>query len=128
MSRDRPLIAVVDDEDAVRTALRRLLQSAGLTVETFSGGAEFLTALETHRPDCALLDLQMPEITGLDVLSRLAEMHAGLPVVVITGDDSPDAEANAIRGGASAFLRKPVTERVLLDAITAAIARNPPHP
>ena len=73
MSKDRPLIAVIDDEESVRKALGRLLQSVGMAVETFSGGGEFLAALDTHRPDCAVLDLQMPEVTGFDVLERIAE-------------------------------------------------------
>ena len=100
MSKDRPLIAVIDDEEPVRKALGRLLQSAGMAVETFSGGGEFLAALGTHRPDCAVLDLHMPEMTGFDVLERIAETGARVPVVVITGHDSPDAEECAMRGGA----------------------------
>ena len=119
-----PLIAVIDDEDSVRKALRRLLRSAGMTVETFSGGAEFLSSLAGHRPDCALLDLPMPDVTGFDVLARLAETRAGVPVVVITGHDSPETETSALRGGALAFLRKPVGDRLLLDTITDAMARD----
>ncbi len=128
MSQDCPLIAVIDDEDAVRTALRRLLQSAGMKVETFGGGGEFLAALSTYHPDCAVLDLNMPLISGFDVLTQLAELRAGVPVVVITGDDSPNAEAAVTRSGASAYLRKPITDRVLLAAISAAIANTPPRP
>lgn len=118
-----PLIAVIDDEDAVRTALRRLLRSEGMGVETFSSGAEFLNSLAGHRPDCAVLDLHMPGVTGFDVLARLAETRAGVPVVVITGNDSPESETSALGGGASAYLRKPVRDRLLLDTISAAIAR-----
>ncbi len=68
MSQTRPLIAVIDDEEPVRKAIGRLLQSVGMAVETFSGGGEFLAALSTCRPDCAVLDLHMPELTGFDVL------------------------------------------------------------
>ena len=132
MSKDCPLIAVIDDEDAVRKALRRLLLSAGLQVETFNGGTAFLSTVATQRPDCAVLDLHMPDVNGFDVLERLAGMHAGVPVVVITGHDSPDAEECAIRGGAAAYLRKPISDRVLLGAISEAIARAAkntlPHP
>ena len=84
MSKVRPLIAVIDDEEPVRKALGRLLQSVGMAVETFSGGGEFLASLATHRPDCAVLDLHMPEVTGFDVLERIAEMGARVPVVAIT--------------------------------------------
>jgi FixJ family two-component response regulator len=128
MSKDCPLIAVIDDEEAVRKALRRLLQAAGLAVETFSGGGEFLASLTAHRPDCAVLDLHMPDMTGFDVLKRLAEMSAGVPVVVMTGHDSPDAEECAIRDGAAAYLRKPINDRLLLDTIAAAIARSAANP
>lgn len=117
-----PLIAVIDDEEAVRKALGRLLLSAGFTVETYPGGAEFLASLTGHRPDCAVLDLHMPELTGFDVLAQLAATHAGVPVVAITGNESPGAAEDVFRHGASAFLHKPVNDRVLLDAITAAIA------
>jgi FixJ family two-component response regulator len=126
MSRDCPLIAVVDDEDAVRTALRRLLASAGMKVVTFCGGREFLQNLARECPDCAVIDLHMPEMTGFDVLERLAEMKTGVPVIIITGHDSSDAEAAATRGGAFAYLRKPITDLVLLAAIAAAIASTSP--
>jgi FixJ family two-component response regulator len=122
MSKDRPLIAVIDDEESVRKALGRLLQSVGMAVETFSGGGEFLAALDTHRPDCAVLDLHMPEVTGFDVLERIAEKGPRVPVVTITGHDLPDAEECVMRGGAAAYLRKPVNQRLLLAAITAAMA------
>ena len=126
-----PLIAVIDDEDAVRKALQRLLRAAGMSVQTFSGGAEFLRSLARHRPDCAVLDLHMPDVTGFDVLARLAETRAGVPVVVITGNDSSETEASALGRGALAFLRKPIGDRLLLATISAAMARdassNPPQ-
>ena len=125
MSRDFPLIAVVDDEDGVRTALRRLLQSAGMNVATFCGGREFLSTLATQPPDCAVIDLHMPDVTGFDVLTQLAETRSSVPVVIITGHDSVDAETAATLGGASAYLRKPIKDHVLLAAITAAIEATP---
>ena len=67
MSKPRLLIAVVDDEEAVRTALRRLLRSASLDVETFSSGAEFLESVKEHQPDCVVLDLHMPQVSGFAV-------------------------------------------------------------
>ncbi|MCX6875916.1 MAG: response regulator [Verrucomicrobia bacterium] len=127
MSQENPLIAVIDDEEAVRKALQRLLRSVDLRVETFSGGEEFLAALGLRRPDCAVLDLQMPEMSGFDVLQRLAASGDRLPVVVITGKYVASAEVFVLAGGAASFLLKPVNDRVLLDAITAAIARAAPN-
>ena len=85
MSKVRPLIAVVDDDKSVGKALNRLLRSAGLNVETFGSGAEFLKSLQNHSPDCVVLDLQMPQVDGFEVQSRLAQTGVHLPVIAITG-------------------------------------------
>jgi FixJ family two-component response regulator len=124
MSKERPVIAVIDDEEGVRTALRRLLQSAGLEVQVFESGAAFVAALVGRRPDCAVLDLHMPEMSGFDVLAWIGGMRVGVPVVIITGHDATNAEEIAMRGGAAAFLRKPINDRVLIEAISTAIARS----
>jgi len=113
----RPVIAVIDDEEAVRTALRRLLASVGLAAETFGRGADFLAALAQSPPDCAVLDLHMPEMSGLEVLQRLAAMPAHPPVIAITGRDSAEAEERALGAGASVYLRKPIHQKPLLAAI-----------
>jgi len=122
MSKTRPLIAVVDDEKPVRIALQRLLRSANLDVETFPSGVEFLESLKAHRPDCVVLDLHMPRVDGFAVQARLAEASIRLSVVIITGHDATETRERALAGGASAYLRKPVDDQTLLDAITNAIA------
>lgn len=122
VSETRPLIAVVDDEESVRIALRRLLRSANLDVETFSSGAEFLDSLKSHQPDCIVLDLHMPQVNGFAVQARLAEKRLQVPVVIITGHDSSETRDRALAGGISAYLRKPVDDLTLLAAITDAIA------
>jgi len=122
MSKESLHIAVIDDEEPVRKALGRLLLSAGFAVWTFSGGKLFLDSLAARLPDCAVLDLHMPDMTGFEVLAQLALLGSRLPVIVITGHDTPENEDNARRGGAAAYLLKPVTDRVLLDVITTAIA------
>jgi FixJ family two-component response regulator len=124
MSKPRLLIAVVDDEEAVRTALRRLLRSASLDVETFSSGAEFLESVKEHQPDCVVLDLHMPQVSGFAVQARLAESGIRLPTVVITGHDAEATRERALAGGAAAYLRKPVDGQALLDAIAAAVSPN----
>jgi len=121
MSRDVQLLAVVDDDADVRVALTRLVSSAGFAVETFASGAEFLRSLEDHEPDCLVLDLHMPEMSGFDVQSALATGHANVPVVVITGHDTPESHARAVQLGARAYLCKPVDDEALLEAIDTAI-------
>jgi FixJ family two-component response regulator len=109
----------------VRIALGRLMRSASLDVETFSSGAEFLDSLKSHRPDCVVLDLHMPHISGFAVQARLAEAGKRLPVVVITGHDSDETRERALAGGFVRYLRKPVDGQELLDAIATAIGHPP---
>ena len=122
MTKTQPHVAVVDDEESIRKALMRLMRSAGLSVETFGSGAEFLQSLETRLPSCVVLDLHMPDMNGFNVQAHLARKYAGLPVIIVTGHDFPKARERAMAGGASAFLRKPVHDGTLLDAISAATA------
>lgn len=117
----RANIAVLDDEEPVRKALERLLRSAGMRVEVFKTGGDFLHSLATSSPDCLVLDLHMAGVNGFEVLTRLKAIGASLPVVVITGHDTPEARSRAEAEGAKAYLLKPVDERSLLDAISTAM-------
>lgn len=119
----RPHIAVVDDEDSVRRALERLLRSAGMNVETFATGVDFLASMEGRCLDCVVLDLHMPRVSGFEVQQQLARLGYSVPVVVITGHDTPESRSRALAGGAAAYLLKPIDEQVLLDAIHAAIPK-----
>lgn len=119
-----PLIAVVDDEESVRKALRRLLSASGLTVQTFASGAEFLLTMTDRRPQCLVLDLHMPGVTGLDVLHYLAEQSPPIPTIVITAHDEADSRAQCIAAGAQAYLSKPLDESSLLDAIRRVAQAN----
>jgi FixJ family two-component response regulator len=111
----------VDDDPFVLRGLRRLLRSAGFDVNTYASGAEFLNAVADVEPDCVVLDLHMPQTSGFDVQARLAVDGRRTPVVVITGDDTPDGQSRALRLGAKGYLRKPVDEKTLLAAIAAAM-------
>ncbi len=122
VSRAVHLIAVIDDEESVRRALGRLLRSAGLDAETFPSGDEFLETLPDHRPDCIVLDLHMPKVDGFQVQAWLARANVHIPVIAITGHDTPESEARALKGGAVAYLRKPVDADNLLGTIAEAIA------
>jgi FixJ family two-component response regulator len=124
MSDSGRLIAVVDDEESVCRGLQRLLRSAGFAVETYSSGATFLQDLPSRRPDCLVLDLQMPRMTGFEVQARLLELGERVPVVVITGHDTAQARERAMEGGAAAYLRKPADDEALLGAVSTAIARS----
>lgn len=125
MTAIRPKIAIVDDDDSVCRALERLLRAAGMEVETFCAGNEFLAALDSVHIDCVILDLHMPTVSGFDVQRQLARYVSGVAVVVITGRDTPESGARARAEGAAAYLTKPVDEKVLLDAIAAAIRNTP---
>ena len=126
MAKDALLLAVVDDDADVRVALTRLVCSAGFSVETFASGAEFLHSIRDHEPDCVVLDLHMPEMSGFDVQSALAGGHAAVPVVVITGHDTPESRARAMRLGAKDYLCKPVNDEALLAAIGTAMGGSSP--
>jgi FixJ family two-component response regulator len=115
----------VDDEASVRVALQRLIRAAGLDVKTFPSGTELLEFMQTRQPDCIVLDLHMPGDNGFEVQSRLALAGVQVPVIVITGHDTTESRSRAMAGGALDYLLKPVDERVLLDAISAAIGAAP---
>lgn len=125
MAKTTPLIAVVDDEESVRKALGRLMRASGFNVVTFSSGADFLHSMQQHRPQCVVLDLRMPQVNGLDVQQALMQADAQMPVVIITGDDSPEGRQRALKQGAKAYLRKPVDDAMLLDAIQSAMRSLP---
>ena len=121
MGENRSFVAVVDDEDAIRKALRRLLRSAGLDVSTYASGPEFLLSLTARKPDCVVLDIRMPGMTGFDVQARLKADNIALPIVFITALDDPGDAPRAMQAGASAFLRKPFGDEDLLAAIGDAV-------
>ena len=120
MRNERPLIAVVDDEESIRKAIERLLRSAGMDVVTFSSGERFITDFGGLQLDCVVLDLHMPDITGFEVQADL--VAAKVPVIVITGHDTAKSRARVLDAGAAAYLPKPVSELELLSAIDMAIA------
>jgi CheY-like chemotaxis protein len=118
-----PLIAVIDDDPATLKALSRLLRISGFAVVSFSSGGEFLDSLHERQPDCIVLDLQMPNLNGLDILHAL-RAEAVLPAIIITAYDEPGLRAGCFAAGALAYLCKPVDEAVLLRAIAAGLGGN----
>jgi FixJ family two-component response regulator len=122
MSSERPLVAVVDDDESVNRSTKRLLRSAGIESESFSSGDAFLqmcVATPSFRPDCVILDVQMPGLNGLQVQQRLA--GSGLPVIFITAHDETGVREQALAAGAMAFLRKPFDDEIFIGAVRAAL-------
>ncbi len=90
------VVAIVDDDSSVRSALTRLIRSCGFRVEPFSSGGEFLRSIDDHEPDCVLLDVNMREINGWEVQSHLSRAKADIPVIVISGEHDPGALARSV--------------------------------
>ena len=121
-------VYVVDDDDAVRDSLALLLEAAGLRVEAFAGGAEALTRCQDERPSCVVTDVRMPQIDGLELQRRLAQLHAQLPVIVITGHGDVPLAVQAMKAGAADFIEKPFSDDVILASIgrrSRAVAAAP---
>jgi FixJ family two-component response regulator len=122
VSQPAVFVAIVDDEESIRKALSRLLRASGYQVETFASGTDFLASLNARAPDLVVLDLHMPGMSGFEVHAAMRVLDPPLPVVVITGHDSPETRQRALDGGAAAYLRKPIDETLLLRAICGATA------
>ena len=124
MPAPQAIVFVVDDDASVREALARLIRSAGLLVETFASAEDFLTRPRAQTPSCLLLDLRLPDLSGLDVQRRLVEAHHTLPIVFITGHGDIPTTVRAMKAGAVEFLTKPLVEGDVLESIHRAIARD----
>jgi FixJ family two-component response regulator len=116
-----PMVCVVDDDDSVLRALRRLLNAIGFRVETFCSAEQFLGSEHRKRADCLVLDVHLRGLSGLDLQEQLAASGVSAPVVVITAYDEPAARERARRAGAVEYLRKPFDDESLIDAIHKAI-------
>jgi len=114
-----PFIAVVDDDESVRRALVRLLRSAGFDAVAFESARGLIERLGSQEFACAVVDLQMPQMSGLDLQRYLSmvQPERSLPIVVITAHDEPGTREACLAAGAAAYLRKPVEGRVLLEEI-----------
>ncbi|TCL64686.1 response regulator [Rhizobium sp. BK251] len=116
-----PIIYVVDDDEKMRESLLDLFIVANKRVSAFSSGAEFLEMADAHAPGCAVVDLQMPGSTGLEVQSRLISMGSNMPVIFLTGQADVPASVTAMKAGATDFITKPFVNQDLLDAVDHAI-------
>jgi FixJ family two-component response regulator len=117
----RPLVAIVDDDSAVRESLLELMQSAGLESRCFASPREFLESQDVDRPGCLILDVRMPGASGLDLQLQLAKTGNPKSIIFLTGHGDIPMSVQAMKAGAVDFLTKPVRDQTLLDAVTAAI-------
>src|SRR5215469_2126157 len=118
------IVAIVDDDPSVRRGLQRLIRSAGWKAETFASAQEFLARSRAKSPNCVLLDLQLPRLSGLDLQKRMAEIGLEIPIVFLTGHGNIPASVQAMKVGAVQFLTKPADEQELLQAIEEAVKRD----
>src|ERR1700722_11403820 len=116
------MIAVVDDEESVRKAVVRVLHAAGLAARAYAPGGEFLESWHLDRPDCLVLDLQMPGLSGTEVQRSLKTAGARFPIVIITAHDSPGLREECISAGAIEYLSKPLDARTLVKALSCAVS------
>ncbi|HUO14330.1 MAG TPA: response regulator [Verrucomicrobiae bacterium] len=123
-SADTPLVFIVDDYARMRGAMERLLESVGLRAETFATPQDFLRRKLPDGPSCLVLDVRLPEISGLDVQRKLIEAGIQIPVIFITGHGDIPMMVKAMKSGAVEFLTKPFRDQDLLDAIQQAIERQ----
>ncbi|WP_430641776.1 response regulator transcription factor [Bradyrhizobium macuxiense] len=120
----QPLVIVVDDDAAVREALEELMQSAGMECASFASTRELLETDALDRPGCLVLDVRMPESSGLDLQLHLTASGNSKPIVFLTGYGDIPMSVQAMKAGAIDFLTKPVRDQTLLDAVTAGIKRD----
>lgn len=121
MKESEPMVFVVDDDNSVRKALERLIKSVGMKVETFETAKEFLSRPHYEGPNCLVLDIRMPGLSGLDLQEELAKAGLTLPIIFITGHGTIPMSVRAMKAGAIDFLEKPFEDQALLDLIQHAI-------
>jgi two-component system response regulator FixJ len=115
------VIHVVDDDESARESLAFLLESADLHVETYASAPAFLAALPDARPGCVITDVRMPEMSGQELVARLAAINARMPVIMITGHGDIPMAVEAMRSGVVDFIEKPFSEGRILDALKRAL-------
>ena len=119
-----PTVFIVDDDSGVRRAIQDLVESVGLRAESFATGHEFLSKKRTSDPSCLVLDVRLPEMSGLDFQHTLADAGIHIPIIFITAHGDIPMSVRALKAGAVEFLTKPFRDQDLLDAIHQALQRD----
>jgi two-component system response regulator FixJ len=120
----KPVVHVIDDDDAVRESLEFLLGAAGLTVRSYAAAEEFLARAADIEPGCIVTDVRMPGLSGLDLLHRLNQRNLPFPVIVMTGHGDVPLAVEAMKAGALDFIEKPFDDEVMIGAVRAALNRD----
>ena len=115
------VVAIVDDDEAVRIALQGLLRSAGLTARAFGSAEEFTESGQQFQTGCLIADIRMPGMSGLELQSKLNAEHCRIPIVFITAHGDAQMRMQALRAGAVEFLAKPFNDEILLETVRAAL-------
>ncbi len=124
MNEAGPVVFVVDDDPIVCTSMKRLIRTLSLEVQTFNSAQEFLRAKRPNAPGCLVLDVRLPDLSGLDLQQELAKAHIELPIIFVTGHADIPMSVRAMKAGAVEFLTKPFREQDLLEAIQHGIAQD----
>jgi len=118
---ERPLVAIVDDDELFRRSMERLVRSAGFNVAAFGSAEDFLDSADLDRATCAILDMRLPGMNGLDLQQRLIARPTPMPIVFVSAHEEAAMRVMALRAGAIAFLKKPFDNGTLLDALSRSI-------
>ncbi len=121
--RENKFVALVDDDDLVRTAIQGLLKSVGLPARAYASGEEFLDSGQQHQTACLIADIRMPGMSGLDLQARLNAERCPIPTIFITAHGDEEMRLQAMRGGAVEFLGKPFDDDLLVESVRAALER-----
>jgi len=116
------VISIIDDNESIRSALRRLIRSIGLPAEDFASAEEFLLSSRSQDSACLILDLQLPGMSGLELQSQLHVSNPGVPIVFISAHGDEQARAKTLTAGAVEFLQKPFSEEALFEAIKTSLS------
>lgn len=119
-----PTVFIVDDDAAIRRSLRFLIESSGLSAETYGTAEEFLERYDPERPGCLILDVRMPGMSGLQLQEELSKRQGTLPIIVVTGYAEVPMAVKALQRGARDFIEKPFSDQMLLERVMDAIATD----
>jgi len=119
-----PTTYIIDDDRMARESLKWLIESAGLPVQVFDHGLEFLEQVNTSMPGCVLLDVRMPDINGMELLTKLKQHDIILPVIIVTGHADVAMAVRAMKAGAFDFIEKPYNDALMLERVQSAFTQD----